>query len=122
MKIITIGRRPDSTLGKREIVIGMQTADMMNKRIVRHFQACESTISSLRTKIHQMGSVISKTMHADRSRKTTTREDIDKVTSFRRNQFLSIARIPGLVKNATGTGICAKNSSKTTDMKGARLR
>ena len=52
-----VGRRPDSTLGKRKIVIGMLTAKMMNKQIVRRFQACESTISSLRTKIHQMGSV-----------------------------------------------------------------
>ena len=52
-----LGRRPDSTLGKRKIVIGMLTAGMMNKQIVRHFQACESTISSLRTKIRQMGSV-----------------------------------------------------------------
>ena len=52
-----VGRRPDSTLGKRKIVIGMITACMMNKQIVRHFQACGSTISSLRTKIRQVGSV-----------------------------------------------------------------
>ena len=51
------GRRPDSTLGKRRIVIGMLTVGMMNKQIVRHFQACESTISSLRTKIRQKGSI-----------------------------------------------------------------
>ena len=51
-----MGRRPGSTLVKRKIVIGMLTAGMMNKQIVRHFQACESTISSLRTKIRQMGS------------------------------------------------------------------
>ena len=79
-----MGRRPDSTLGKRKIVIGILTAGMMNKQIVRHFQACESTISSLRTKIRQMGSD-----HADRSCKTTRREDIDKVTSFRRICFLA---------------------------------
>ena len=42
------------------------------------------------------------------------REDIDKVTSFRRNRCLSRARIPGLERNATGTRICDKNSSKTT--------
>ena len=52
-----VGRRPDSTLGKRKIVIGMLTACMMNKQIARHFQACESTMSSLRTKLRQMGSV-----------------------------------------------------------------
>ena len=52
-----MGRRPDSTLGKRKIVIGMLTAGMMNQQIVRHFQASESTISSLKTKIRQIGSV-----------------------------------------------------------------
>ena len=46
-----MGRRPDLTLDKRKIVIGMLTGGMMNKQIVRHFQACESMISSLRTKI-----------------------------------------------------------------------
>ena len=51
-----MGRRPDSTLGKRKIVIGMLTAGIMNKQIVKHFQACQSMISSLRTKIRQMGS------------------------------------------------------------------
>ena len=45
------------TLGKRKIVIEILTAGMMNKQIVRHLQACESSISSLRTKICQMGSV-----------------------------------------------------------------
>ena len=50
-------RRPDSTLGKLKIVIGMLTASIMNKQIGRHFQACEFTISSLRTKIRLMGSV-----------------------------------------------------------------
>ena len=28
-----MGRRPDSTLGKRKTVIGMYTADMVNKQI-----------------------------------------------------------------------------------------
>ena len=31
-----MGRRPDSTLGKHQTVIGMLTAVMMNKQIVRH--------------------------------------------------------------------------------------
>ena len=57
LKIFMMGRRPDSTLRKHKIVIGMLPAGMMNKQIVRHFQACESTISSLRTKVRQMGSV-----------------------------------------------------------------
>ena len=85
-----MGRRPDSMLGKRKIVIGMLTAGMINKQIARHFQACERTIFSLRTNICQMGSAV-------RPRKTTRREGIDNATSFRRNRFLSRARIPDLV-------------------------
>ena len=100
-------------------MIGMLTESMMNKQIARHFQACECTISSLRTKIRQIGSVENR-HHADRPRKTTRREDIDNVTSFKRNQFLSRARTPGLVRNATGTGICVKTVQ--TRLKGARLR
>ena len=102
-----MGRRTDSMLGKRKIVIGMLIAGMINKQITRHFQSCECTKSSLRTKIRQMSSVENR-HHADRPRKITRREDIDNVTSFRRNRFLGRARIPGLVRNATGTRICAK--------------
>ena len=102
-----MGRRTDSMLGKRKIIIGMLIAGMINKQITRHFQACECTKSSLRTKIRQMSNVENR-HHADRPRKITRREDIDNVTSFRRNRFLSRARIPGLVRNATGTRICAK--------------
>ena len=112
-----VGRRPDPTLGKRKIV--MLTAGMMNKQIARHFQACECTISSLRTKIHQIGSVENR-HHADRPRTTTRREDIDNATSFRSNRFLSITRIPGLVRNATGTLICAKTVQRR--LKSVRLR
>ena len=64
-----MGRRTDSTLGKRKIVIGMLTAGMTVKQIARHFQACECTISSFRTKIRLMGSVENR-HHADRSHKT----------------------------------------------------
>ena len=84
---------------------------MTFKQIIRRFQACESTISGLRTKIRQMGSVENRKP----LRKTTRRERIDNVASFRRNRFLSRGRIPVLVRNATGTRICAKNSSKTTE-------
>ena len=77
----------------------MLTVGMMNKQIVRHFQACECTISSLRTKIRKMGSVKIEIM----PRKTTRR-----VTLFRRNRFVSTARMPGFLKNAKGTRICAK--------------
>ena len=65
MKIFMMGRRPDSTLGKRKLVIGMLSAGMKNKQIARHFQACACTISSLRTKIRQIGSRKSKTMPTD---------------------------------------------------------
>ena len=120
LKIFNLGRRPNSTLCKRKIVIGMLTANMMNKQIVRHFQACEFTIFSLRTKIRQMGSVKKKNQ-TDRSRKTTSREDIDKVTSFRHNRFLSIARIPGLVKKWHGNQDLCQNSYKTTEGCGSAL-
>ena len=54
--------------------------------------------------------------HNYRSHNTTSRTDIDKVASFRRNRFLSRARIPGLVRDAKGTRICGeKNSSKTAE-------
>ena len=114
-----MGRYFGSTLGKRKIMIGMLSAGMMNKQIVRHFQACESTISSLRAMIRHMG--VSKIEnHADRSRKTIRREDIDKMTSFRRNRFLCRARVPGLVRNATETRTCAKAVQRR--LFGARLR
>ena len=35
--ILMMGRRPDSMLGKRKIVIGMLTAGLINKQIVRQF-------------------------------------------------------------------------------------
>ena len=81
-----MGRRPDSTLGKLKIVIGMRTTGMMNKQIARHLQACECTTNSLRTKICQKIE-----NHAVKSRKTPRKENIENVTSFRRNRFLSRA-------------------------------
>ena len=61
-----MGRRPDWKLGKRKIVIGMLTASLMNKQTAKHFQACESSLFSLRTRL------VSKIeIHADISRKTT---------------------------------------------------
>ena len=41
------------TFDQRNIVIGMLTAGIINKQDARHFQACESTTSSFRTKIRQ---------------------------------------------------------------------
>ena len=102
-----IGRRPDSTLYKRKIVIGTLSASMINKHIARYFQACECTISSLRTKSVRLA-VFKIENHAHRSHKTTSREDIDIVTSFRCTRFLSRARIPGLIRNAKRTRICSK--------------
>ena len=110
-----MGRTPDSTLGKRKIVIGMLAAGMINKQIVRHFQACESTIYPV-IKPRSVRWAVSKIEnYADRSRKTTRREDIDKVTSFRRNRFLSRARIPGFGKKCHGNSDLCKESSKTSE-------
>ena len=114
-----MGRRPDSTLGERKIVIGMLSAGMMNKQSARHFQACELRYPVLeQVSIRWAESKIKN--HVDRSRKTTNREDINNVTSFRRNRFLSRARIPDFVRNATGTRICAKTVQRR--LKVARLR
>ena len=41
------------------------------------------------------------------------------VTSSRRNRFLCRARIPGLVRSARGTRICAKTVQR--QLKGVRL-
>ena len=66
-----MGRRPDSTLGKRKIVIGILTAGMMNKESVRHIFKLES----LRYPVLEPRSVrwaVSKIEnHADGSRKRT---------------------------------------------------
>ena len=120
LKVSMMGRRPDSTLDQRNIVIGMLTAGMMNKQITRHFQACECTISSLRTKIRQIGSIKYRGQHAVRPHKATRREDIDNVTSFRCNRFLSSAKILALVRNATGTQIC--HIAVPRRLSGARLK
>ena len=113
-----MGRYPDPTLDQRDIVIGVLTAGMVNQQIVRHFQACECTISSLRTKICQMGCVKNHIMPIDHERHTR-REDIDNVTSFRCNRFTSRTRMPGFVRNATGIRTCAKTDQKR--LKGVRL-
>ena len=85
----------------------MQSVGMINNQLARHFKACECLMSSLTTETRQTGSVRNR-HHSDRPRKTTRREDIDIVTLFRRYRFLSSARVPCLVRNATGTRICAK--------------
>ena len=113
-----MGRRPDSTLGKCKIVIGMLTTGVISKLLDIY------KLVSLRYPVLKPRSVIwvvSKIENnVDRSRKTTRREDIDKLTSFRRNWFLSRARIPGLVRNVTGTRISAKTVQR--GLNGARLR
>ena len=114
-----MGRRPDWTLGKHKIVIEMLTADMIKKQLLDIFKLVSLRYPVLEPRFVRLA--VSKfENHADRSRKTTRREDIDKVTSFRRNRFLSSARLPGLVINATGTQICAKTVQRR--LKGARLR
>ena len=120
MKIFVNGRRPDSTLGKRKIVIGMLIAGMMNKKIVRHFQACEFTISSLRTKLRQLGTAEKpKSMPTDHVRPPGERT----LTRCRRSGVIGKSwqiRIPSWLRNALGTRICAKTVHRR--LKGARLR
>ena len=115
-----MGRRPDSILGKRKIVIGMLTAGMMNlSKLIDIFKLVSLRYPVLEP-ISVWWAVSEIENHSDRSRKTTRREDIDKVMSFRRNRFLRRVRIPGLGRNATGTRICAKTGQIL--LYGARLR
>ena len=67
----------------------------------------ESAIFRLRTKYRQTGTVKDRP-RPGRPRKTTRRENNFIVTSSRRNRFLNSKRIAGLVRNATGTRVCAK--------------
>ena len=58
--------------------------------------------------------------HPGRPRKTTRREDNYIVTSSRRNRFMSSTRIAGLVRNATGSRLCARTVRNR--LRAARLR
>ena len=91
----------------------------MVKEVAQQFHVSESAISRLRTKYRQTGTIKDRPRPA-RPRKTTRREDNFIVTSSRRNRFLSSTRIAGLVRNATGTGICAKTVRNR--LQAARLR
>ena len=97
--------RPGMAFEQRKRVIGMLTAGMSARDVVRHFQRHESTISRLLNIFQQTRNV------ADRPRlgrpsKTTPREDRFLKTSSRRNRFLSSRKLGGLLRNATGTRVC----------------
>ena len=79
----------------------------MRKVLICVLQVVFNTISSLRTTKRGADRVKNR-HHTDRPRKTPRREDIDKVTSFRRNRFLSIVRIHGLVRIAMQLGFVKK--------------
>ena len=79
----------------------------MVKDVAQHFHVSERAISRLRTKYRQTGT-IKERPHPGRPRKSTRCEDNFIVTSSGCNRFLSSTRIAGLVRNATGTRICAK--------------
>lgn len=114
-----MGRRPGMTLDQRNMAIGMLTAGRKNKDVARHFQVSESSISRLRAKFRQTGSVKDRP-RTGRPRKTTGREDNYMVTSSRRDRFLSGTKIACLVRNATGTRICNKTVQRR--LRSARLR
>lgn len=114
-----MGRRPGLTLDQRNVAIGMLTAGMMVKQVAQHFQVSESAISRLRTKFQQTGSVKDRP-RSGRPRKTSRREDNYIVTSSRRDRFLSSTKLAGLVRNATGTRICARTVRNR--LRAARLR
>ena len=99
-----MGRRPGLTLDLRNMTIGMLTIGMKNKEIARQFHVSESSIYRLRTKFRQ--TAVLKTFHvpADHVRRPVKRTN-NIVTSSRRDRFPSGAKIAGLVRNATGTGL-----------------
>ena len=101
------------------MAIGMLTGGSRVKDVAQHFHVSESAISRLRAKNHQTGNIKDRP-RPGRPRKTTRREDNFIVTSSRRNGFLSSTRIAGLVRNATGTRICAKTVRNR--LRAARLR
>ena len=114
-----MGCRPGLTLDKRNVAIGMLTGCMRVKEVAQRFRVSESAISRLRAKYRQTGTVIDRP-RPGRPRKTTRREDNYIMTSSRRNRFMSSTRIAGLVRNATGTRICARTVRNR--LRAARLR
>ena len=109
-----MGRHPDPTLNQRNIVIGLLTAGLMSKLIANHFQAFEGTIFNQKTKIRHTGSVKNR-QHPYIPRATNRREDIDNVTSFRRNGFLSSVQNTWLGNKCHGNFDLCQNNSKTTE-------
>ena len=97
----------------------MLTGGVMVKEVAKHFHVSESAISRRRTKYRQTCTVKDRP-RPGRPRKTTRREDNFIVTSSPRNRFLCSTRIAGLVRNATGTRICAKTVMNR--FRAARLR
>ena len=114
-----MGRRPWLTLDQRNVAIGMLTGGMRVKEVALRFIVNESAISRLRAKYRQTGTVKDRP-RPSRPRKTTRREDNYIVTSSRPNPFMSSTRIACLVRNATGTLICARTVRNR--LRAARLR
>ena len=87
---------------QRERAIGMLTAGMSARDVVRHFQRHESTISQLLNRFQQTGNAADR-LRSGRPRKNTPRGDRFLTTSSRRNTFLSSRKLGRLLRNATGT-------------------
>ena len=93
------------TYEQRERAIGMLTAGMSARDIVRHFQRHEWTISRLLNRLQQTGNVADRPK-SGRPHKTMLREDRFLMISSRRNGFLSSRKLGCLLRNATGTRVC----------------
>ena len=93
------------TSEQRERAIGILTAGMSARDIVRHFQRHEPTVSRLLNRFQQTVKVADRP-RSGRPRKTTPREDRFLPISSRRNRFLSSRKLGRLLRNASGTRVC----------------
>ena len=100
-----IPRRSGMRFEQHERAIGMLTAGISARDVVRQFHGHESTISRLLNRFQPTGNVEDRP-RSGRPRKTTPREDRFLTTSSRRNRFLSSRKLGRLLRNATGTRVC----------------
>ena len=96
---------PDVCRMQRERAIGMLTAGMSARDVVRYFQRHESTLNRLLNRFQQTGNVADRP-RSGRQRKTTPRENQFLTTSSRCNRFLFSRKLGCLLRNATGTRVC----------------
>ena len=114
-----MGRRPGLTLERRQMAIGMLAAEMSVRDVARHFGVTERTMSNLKRKFRETGTVKDRP-RSGRPRKTTPAEDRYIVTSSRRNRFLTGTQLAVQLRNARGTIV--SDQTVRNRLHAARLR